>query len=83
MDRKQFHADNHTSHKLHGFLDSAKANRAQKEPTNMKQRYNLFYWCSLGQHWIARESVVKASNGRLLCPMHKRGVRTRRKMRKT
>ena len=33
MDRKQFHADNHTSHKLHGFLDSAKANITEEETT--------------------------------------------------
>jgi len=49
----------------------------------MNQRYNLFYWCSEGQHWISRESVVKAVNGRLLCPEHKRGVRTHRRMTKT
>lgn len=40
--------------------------------------YKYFYWCKRGKHWVRKKDVEKARNGRLICPVHHTGLRTRR-----
>jgi len=39
---------------------------------------NGLLWCRKGGHWIKKESADKAFNGKLICPIHHCGVRTRK-----
>ena len=41
--------------------------------------YEFFYWCTRGSHWIRKEDCTVNNGGRIICPVHHAGVRTKRK----
>jgi len=40
-----------------------------------RSKQELYYWCEHGEHWMLKVLAQKQSNGRLICPEHKKALR--------
>jgi len=38
--------------------------------------YASFFWCVCGSHYVAKETAVVSKSGVLMCPKHRRRLRT-------